>query len=160
MIEVSKLLIPLWTANVFVNIFYFFRKKYQIPDYSLDGNKLWFDGRRILGDSKTIFGLPVSLLGGFFGGLIIHGNGLLSGLAVYLGAIVSGFIKRRLGLKRGESFWVVDQSDYLFFAYLLFFIFGERINSRTFFAALIITIPVHVITNAIAYNLKIRERYQ
>lgn len=157
MIEVSKLLIPLWTANVFVNIFYFFRKKYQISDYSLDGNKLWLDGRRILGDSKTIFGLPVSLLGGFFGGLIIHDNGLLSGLAVYLGAIVSGFIKRRLGLKRGEPFWIVDQSDYLFLAYPIFAIFEEKINLQVFFVALIIAIPTHFLTNIIAYKLKIRE---
>ncbi|MFA6081341.1 MAG: CDP-archaeol synthase [Patescibacteria group bacterium] len=160
MIEVSKLLIPLWTANVFVNIFYFFRKKYRLSDYPLDGNKLWFDGRRILGDSKTIFGFPIALLGGIVGGIIVHSNGFLSGLAVYLGAIVSGFIKRRLGLKRGESFWIVDQSDYLFLAYPIFAIFWEKINLRIFFIALIITIPIHFLTNIIAFKLKIRETYQ
>lgn len=158
MIEAVKLLIPLWSANILVNMFYYARKKYHLPDYPLDGGRLWFDGRPIFGPAKTIFGLPVTLVGGYLGGVLVHsGNGWVSGLAVFLGAVASGFLKRRLGLKRGEPLWIVDQTDYLFMAYGLFFFSGEVIDTKTFLIALGITIPVHILTNIIAYRLKIRE---
>jgi CDP-2,3-bis-(O-geranylgeranyl)-sn-glycerol synthase len=156
--EIVQLLIPLWSANVLVNLFYFFRKKCAIPDYPLDGNRLWFDGRYILGPAKTLLGLPITLLGGYVGGMLIQSNnGLVLGLSVYLGAILSGFIKRRFGLKRGEPLYIVDQTDYLFAAYILFMLSGERTNNLTFLSALSITIPVHFITNKIAYHLKVRD---
>lgn len=152
------LLIPLWSANVLINIFAFFRKKYHLPDFSLDGGRLWSDGRPIFGSSKTFLGLPIKLLGGYLGGVIISSpNGLLSGGAVFLGAVASGFLKRRLGLARGKPLPLVDQSDYLFAAYLLFFLFEKTIPFSTFIIALCITIPIHLITNMIAFRLKIRE---
>lgn len=159
-IEAITLLIPLWSANVLVNIFYFVRKKYQIPDYPLDGNRVWFDGRRIFGQAKTIFGLPVALLGGYLGSILVSSeHGLLLGLAVYLGAMVSGFLKRRLGISRGNPLYIIDQSDYLFTAYILLLLSGDRIQPTIFFIALGSTIPIHLLTNIIAFKLNIRETY-
>lgn len=160
MIEALRLLIPLWCANALVNVFDYLRKKYHFPDYPLDGNKLWFDGRRILGSAKTIPGIPVLLLGGYVGGVLVHSqNGLLSGLAVLLGEIIFGFIKRRMGINQGDSLIIIDQADYLFALYLLMSVFRMTVDSKTFFIALGITIPVHLLSNIIAYNLKIRKTY-
>ncbi|MFA6016524.1 MAG: CDP-archaeol synthase [Patescibacteria group bacterium] len=160
MIEALRLLIPLWCANALVNIFDYFRKKYHFPDYPLDGNRLWFDGRRILGSAKTIPGIPVLLLGGYVGGMLIHSqNGLLPGFAVLLGEIIFGFIKRRIGINQGDSLIIIDQADYLFAFYLLMILFRMTVDSKIIFIALGITIPVHLLSNIIAYKLKIRERF-
>lgn len=158
--EALILLIPLWCANGLVNIFYFFRKKYNLSDYPLDGNRVWSDGAPILGPAKTILGLPITLLGGYLGGILVDTpSGLMSGLAVYLGAIASGFVKRRLGIVRGEPLPIIDQADYLLMVYPLSLVLGEPIGIATFGKAMLITIPVHLMTNIIAYYLGIREKY-
>jgi CDP-2,3-bis-(O-geranylgeranyl)-sn-glycerol synthase len=78
----------------------------------LDGGRTWSDGRPVLGQSKTWRGLFASLLATPLAGLAL-GIPWYLGLWVALGAmfgdLVASFIKRRLGLRSGESAPVLDQ---------------------------------------------------
>lgn len=91
----------------------------------IDGGRLWSDGRPILGPGKTWRGLFVGV---FFGTLI----GIIQALTIetndpfkavfrafvisfgtLLGDSMGSFIKRRSGLKRGESYLFMDQLGFL-----------------------------------------------
>ena len=115
----------------------------------IDFGKNWKDGRRILGDGKTwyglIFGAFVGMTGGFglsvaakyisqsdfsFLGLndftgfplmiLIIGSICFGAL---LGDIIKSFFKRRIGIKSGEDWIPFDQIDFilgvLFFSFLM-----------------------------------------
>jgi CDP-2,3-bis-(O-geranylgeranyl)-sn-glycerol synthase len=123
------------------------------------------DGRRILGDGVTIRGT----LGGIGVGLIV---GLLQGLGTdpYLGAVLGfamgagsmfgdalgSFGKRRLGISRGKSAPVLDQMGFLLFA-LAFAALITRVSFTTIIILLILTPTLHLVTNAIAYQLGMKK---
>ena len=101
----------------------------------IDGGRLWSDGRPILGPGKTWRGLFVGV---FFGTLIgiIQAFSFETGdpfktifrafmisFGTLLGDSMGSFIKRRSGLKRGESFMFMDQLGFLIVGTILVLLF-------------------------------------
>ncbi|MCJ7444589.1 MAG: CDP-2,3-bis-(O-geranylgeranyl)-sn-glycerol synthase [Methanotrichaceae archaeon] len=142
----------------------------------LDFGKNYGDGRRILGDGKTFRGTIGGTISGILAGLLLNliaphlglptfGSGfgqipILVGLSfgAMLGDITAAFLKRRLGLKRGDKFPVLDQLDFVFGAWILTYLlapvwFKENFTLPVMIAVLIITPLLHRITNIIGYRI-------
>ncbi|MBN2517611.1 MAG: CDP-2,3-bis-(O-geranylgeranyl)-sn-glycerol synthase [Candidatus Altiarchaeota archaeon] len=164
---------PAYAANAFAMVFG--------GGKPIDFGRNFKDGRRILGDGKTWRGLAFGLLFGYLFGLLwylLSQSGPLD--AVYLDAfdfritdpffglyLASGalladmaksFFKRRLGIKRGQPLWGVDQLDLvvggLAFAYLFaptFIIWEEALF------LLMITPAMHLFGNFIGYKSKVKD---
>ncbi|MDO3720964.1 CDP-archaeol synthase [Marinobacter sp. chi1] len=86
-----------------------FRRKWAAP---VDGGRLWSDGRRVLGKSKTWRGLAAgSLSCALFSWAVGLGFmfGLLFGALGLLGDLLSSFTKRRMGLDSSARAVGLDQ---------------------------------------------------
>jgi len=132
----------------------------------IDRGKNFLDGRRILGNGKTIEGFMAGTLVGTFTAFlqaIIANNssilffGFLLSLGAMVGDLIGSFIKRRLGLARGAPAPLLDQLDFLlgavFFAWL-----GGAYIPHSYMVVLIILTPIlHFTTNYIAYRLKLKS---
>jgi CDP-2,3-bis-(O-geranylgeranyl)-sn-glycerol synthase len=142
----------------------------------MDFRRNFFDGRRILGDGKTIRGFVWGCLGGFLMGLLIMwwfnnivdagytvhiANGFFQGLGGVTGDIVGSFIKRRRNIPSGGALPVIDQTGFMFFG-LLFGMIGVTDNVTggvpiQLLYYLIIMVPlaavVHFAANAVGYTL-------
>jgi CDP-2,3-bis-(O-geranylgeranyl)-sn-glycerol synthase len=75
-----------------------------------------------------------------------------------LGDIVASFFKRRLGMKRGAQFFVIDQLDFVFGAWILTLIlapswFWNNFTPTIIVIVLIITPVLHRVTNIIGYRI-------
>ncbi len=148
----------------------------------IDLGKSW-RGKRILGDGKTFNGF----LGGVSSGIILglvqlliayslgsqdywgfgpfpECMGVISILAVgsLLGDMGGSFVKRRLGMERGEKTPGLDQFDFLLGAILLSLIFypnwfiGSFITGENIIAliSLLIAVPLlHRVVNIIGYKM-------
>ena len=144
----------------------------------IDCGKNWSDGKRILGDGKTIRG--------FFGGVTV---GVLIGLLqIYvetagfvpwfpphtvlavillavgslLGDMVKSFFKRRRGIDRGGEWLLVDQFDFVVGALGLTLLFDPTwtLNTITIpllLAILVITPLLHRVVNIIGYKLGLKK---
>jgi len=129
----------------------------------IDGDKVFSDGRPIFGSHKTIrgfvSGLIVGTLVGFGLSLIIDYKVLL-GFAVSLGALLGdlfeAFVKRRLGYAPGVSFPVADQLDFVLGA-LLFSLFVSPPSWQVVLVVLVVTPPIHLLTNFVAYHLGVKK---
>jgi len=100
----------------------------------IDGGRLYKDGKPLLGPGKTWRGLYAGI---FFGTLIgvIQGltfeddllkatiRALLISFGALLGDMIGSFIKRRKGLKRGQSFLFMDQLGFIIVGTLLVILF-------------------------------------
>jgi CDP-2,3-bis-(O-geranylgeranyl)-sn-glycerol synthase len=146
-----------------------FRKR--IP---IDLGKNFIDGRRIFGDGKTYEGFITGLLVGFVIGeftyLIVTSvvnlyqelpsptTVLLMCLAALVGDLVGAFIKRRLGMPRGAPAPLLDQLDFLLMSLLALWLLQPQILRWVYVViAIIITPPIHLLTNTIAYLLKLKK---
>ena len=133
------------------------------------GAKAW-DGRRVLGDGKTVEGLIIGICIGTLAGLILYlcGNvgsyravsepSLLASGAM-LGDIVGSFIKRRIGLRRGQPAPGLDQLGFLAAALALSSIaygFPSWMDSLTLMLLLAVTALLHLGTNYLAYLLGLK----
>jgi CDP-2,3-bis-(O-geranylgeranyl)-sn-glycerol synthase len=129
--------------------------KGKIP---LDMGCNFIDGKRLLGQNKTLRGFAGGLAAGTLTG-ILQGwplRGFLLSLGALLGDLGGAFLKRRLGMKPGASLPVVDQLDFVGGAFLLV----SLINPPTFNEALVIIILtpiIHLSTNVAAYLLKLKK---
>ncbi|TKY91410.1 MAG: CDP-2,3-bis-(O-geranylgeranyl)-sn-glycerol synthase [Candidatus Methanomarinus sp.] len=138
----------------------------------IDCGKNFYDGRRILGDGKTIRGLiagtacglvagliqiilaPVLAASGLFGSLDIFQSSLnaytfntihvvfLMALGALLGDSAESFIKRRINLKRGAMFPVADQLDFVVGAWILTYILASAWFIIYFDMRIIITVLI------------------
>jgi CDP-2,3-bis-(O-geranylgeranyl)-sn-glycerol synthase len=146
--------------------------------HPIDFGKNFIDGKRLFGDGKTWEGLAAGLTFGTFCGTIAwifyeklnkialsHGFSLpyispltafMLSLGALLGDIMGSFIKRRLGMKRGEPAPLLDQLDFIFGA-SLFGIFLTDLNIKMFIIMLFLTPIIHRIANIIGYLLKIKK---
>lgn len=147
---------------------------------TIDGNRKFWDGKPIFGSHKTFRG--------FFAGLIIgtlvgfaeqvlfetfHSSSLLSeimfspnfflGLAISFGALVGdladSFIKRRLNIPPGSPLPVIDQLDFVAGALLFSFIIGLLPSPLITLIVIIITPPIHLLTNFLAYLLGFKKEW-
>ena len=135
----------------------------------LDFGKKFLDGKPIFGSHKTIRGFISGLTIGTFVGLIqwIFGAnvdhlrvGAPLGFALSLGAMIGdllgSFIKRRLDLKPGASLPIIDQMGFVIVALA----FGSLIEPPTLTEVIIILLLtglLHLLTNRIAYHLRIKR---
>jgi len=134
-------------------------------------------GVRIFGDSKTWGGL----IGGTFVGMIVFiiqqelyrfsffqsisliyypSLSLLFGLLMALGALcgdlTKSFVKRRIGLTSGASWFPFDQIDYVLGAFV--FIIPFYVPSTLVFIVLLLVAPVfHYATNYLAFVLGLKK---
>lgn len=146
----------------------------------IDFGKRFIDGRRILGDGKTIRGFAGGLAGGVLMGTIQYMIEVSFGFSVFsilsfisalklffllsfgslVGDMVGSFIKRRIGIERGERAPLLDQLDFLVFALILASLhesFWKLFSPEIIVVGIVITPLLHRITNYIAYLLKLKD---
>ena len=129
----------------------------------LDFGKKFLDGKPIFGKNKTFRGFFFGLAIGIVAGLaenVVFGYPILFGVFSPLGALVGdltgAFLKRRLGIAPGGLFPVVDQVDFVVGA-LLFSLPLSIVYWELAIAVIVITPPIHLFTNFLAYKLKLKS---
>jgi CDP-2,3-bis-(O-geranylgeranyl)-sn-glycerol synthase len=131
----------------------------------LDLDRNFKDGRPIFGPHKTfrgfLAGLIIGTLVGVGESLVFENYSPLLGFALSLGALVGdlagAFLKRRLGFAPGAFLPIVDQVDFVLFALL----FSLSVAPPTLAMALIIlaiTVPIHLLTNLLAYLAHVKNK--
>jgi CDP-2,3-bis-(O-geranylgeranyl)-sn-glycerol synthase len=131
----------------------------------MDFGKSFIDGRPIFGSHKTIRGFFSGLLVGTLAGLVMTVVldyplffGLVSSLGALLGDLCGAFVKRRLGIAPGGLLPVIDQIDFVVGAILVSLPFVSEILSWPLaLTVLIITPPIHLLTNYVAYKLRLKS---
>jgi CDP-2,3-bis-(O-geranylgeranyl)-sn-glycerol synthase len=129
----------------------------------LDFGKKFFDGKPIFGKNKTFrgffSGLGVGTAVGFVESVFFNYplvSGLLLPLGALLGDLTAAFAKRRLGLSPGDLLPVVDQVDFVIGA-ILFSLPLHTLSWELLAAVLIVTPPIHLLTNFAAYKLGLKS---
>jgi len=137
----------------------------------IDSGRTFWDGKPFFGTHKTFRGFFAGLLIGTLVGVLQSVVGeffstppfqypLLLGFTVSLGALLGdlleSFVKRRLNLSPGAPFPVADQLDFVVGA-LLFSLFVSPPSLTTALLIIIITPPIHLLTNFIAYCLGVKK---
>ena len=154
-VEALKFIFPAYCANAIPVI--------TGGGYPIDFGKNFLDGRPIFGKNKTFQGFLCGLSVGTAVGLaesIVFGYPVLFGLVLSLGALlgdlVAAFVKRRIGLMPGEMLPVIDQVDFVVGAVLLS-LFVLAPPWELILAVLIITPPIHLLTNFAAYKVGLKK---
>ena len=165
------ILFPAYAANIFPPL-----AKGKRP---LDMGKKWKDGNRILGNGKTIEGTLYGIaMGTFYGGVEwylsptfnsyanIFGVQLptmnllvafLIGLGAMAGDLTGSFIKRRMGLQRGEHApFFLDKLNFIFGTIIFTFLFTEYTLGMIMIMVLI-TPLIHRLANIFGYVLKFKK---
>jgi CDP-2,3-bis-(O-geranylgeranyl)-sn-glycerol synthase len=132
-------------------------------------------GKRFFGAHKTyrgfLFGVLVAIfvvyiqkvVYGFYQfGFIDYSSvnvfllGFLLGFGALFGDLIKSFFKRRVGIKSGRSWFPFDQVDWVIGAFL-FVILYYSVSINYFWAALILFLILHPLTNYIGYLLKVKD---
>lgn len=154
-IEALKFIFPAYCANA-------------IPvltggGLSMDFGKTLPDGRPVFGRNKTFRGFLAGLVIGTVAGLaesyLFHyaiSFGFLVSLGALMGDLTGAFVKRRLSIPPGGLLPVVDQIDFIIGAILISLLLPMPRSWELYVAALIITPPVHLLTNYAAHKLKLK----
>lgn len=130
----------------------------------MDLGKKFPDGKPIFGKNKTFrgffSGLAVGTLIGFVESLFFleyHFTfGFLISLGALLGDLAGAFMKRRIGIAPGNMLPVVDQIDFIIGA-IIFSLPLKILYLELTLAVLMITIPLHILTNFAAYKLGLKS---
>jgi CDP-2,3-bis-(O-geranylgeranyl)-sn-glycerol synthase len=137
----------------------------------MDFGRNFVDGKRIFGNNKTFrgffFGWGVGFGVGIVEGLVFGFQNypvlfsLLIPLGALLGDLTGAFIKRRLNIAPGGLLPVVDQIDFVVgavvFALPLALINWQGLSWQVAVTVLLITPPIHLLTNFLAYKLKLKK---
>jgi CDP-2,3-bis-(O-geranylgeranyl)-sn-glycerol synthase len=132
---------------------------------ALDFGKKFFDGKPIFGKNKTFRGFFSGLAVGTAVGFVesaFFNYPMLFGLFLSLGAlfgdITAAFVKRRLGLSPGDLLPVVDQVNFIIGAILFSLpICLPTLSWELLVTVLIVTPPLHLLTNFAAYKLGLKS---
>jgi len=141
----------------------------------LDRGKVFSDGRRLLGDGKTVSGTVGGIVLGTLGGIItvlilnliyFQGEMIIPYFAMVfivacgalLGDIITAFGKRRRGFQRGAPVPVVDQLGFILMALLLAYIFNLYLplvvlTVELLIILVIVTPFIHLLANYIGYKI-------
>lgn len=154
---------PAYAANGFPPLM-----RGQIP---LDKKKT-FRGRRLFGDGKTLEGLIGGIVFGVsIGSLQIYGQAYLPplGLAemtfpiIFLlstgtmtGDLLGSFVKRRMGMKRGQSALLLDQLGFLIVA-LAFTSVVYALSLDKIIVLILLTPIIHWFSNILGYWIKVKR---
>ena len=129
----------------------------------MDFGKNFSDGRRVFGTNKTFrgffFGLAIGAAVGVMDCLAFGFPwlfALLTPLGALLGDLTGAFLKRRLNIAPGGLLPVVDQIDFVVGA-LVFSLPLMIVSWQLALAVLLITPPIHLFTNFLAYKLKLKK---
>ena len=82
--------------------------------------------------------------------------GFLLGFGALLGDAIGSFLKRRIGIKRGESAPILDQLDFLVVALILVSFF-VKMDLLFIVLSAILTLIIHLIANTCAYLLNLKN---
>ena len=140
--------------------------------HPLDMGKSLFDGKRILGDGKTLEGLVSGTAFGTLVGVVMKLaiptlfrdilEVFLLSLGALLGDIAGAFIKRRAGIPHGAPAPVLDQLSFLAGSLAITHLYKGLPNwltpQLTLYLALF-TIAMHIGTNTIAYLLHLKDKW-
>jgi len=132
----------------------------------MDFGKNFFDGKRIFGNNKTFrgffFGWGVGFAVGLVEGLVFGFQNyavwfsLIIPLGALLGDLTGAFVKRRIGITPGGLLPIVDQIDFVVGA-IVFSIPLAIISWELAVTVLLITPPIHLFTNFLAYKMKLKK---
>ena len=86
-------------------------------------------------------------------GIII---GFLLGFGALLGDAIGSFIKRRLGIGRGNPAPFLDQLDFIIVA-LILVSFVVELSPTVIIIAIVLTLAIHLLTNSVAYLLGLKD---
>ena len=81
---------------------------------------------------------------------------IISPLGALLGDLAAAFLKRRLGISPGGLLPVIDQIDFVVGALTISMPLGI-IYLELAVAVILITPPIHLLTNFLAYKLKLKK---
>jgi CDP-2,3-bis-(O-geranylgeranyl)-sn-glycerol synthase len=131
----------------------------------VDFGKDLFDGKPIFGKNKTFRGFLVGLIVGTGVGLVESAIfdypavfGVLLSLGALVGDLVGSFVKRRLGISPGGMLPVLDQVDFVLGAIVFSLpVFSGSLSWNLVLAVLILTPPIHLLTNVGAYKLGLKS---
>jgi CDP-2,3-bis-(O-geranylgeranyl)-sn-glycerol synthase len=147
---------------------------------AIDGGRNFLDGKPILGAHKTVRGFFAGLVIGTLVGFVEHflfgaphrfpslsvitfspslSLGFLISLGALIGDLMDSFIKRRLNIPPGSPLLVVDQLDFVIGALLFSLIIGELPSPLITLIVVIITPPIHLLTNFLAYLLGVKKEW-
>ncbi len=156
------ILMPAYVSNVFASL--------RRGRVAMDAGR-HFMGRRLLGDGKTAEGFVTGFLSGFamaalqaiiqtelprYMRVFSTETALLIPLLAVLGDCLGSFIKRRLGMERGEMAMFLDQLDFVALP-LLYLLATGSIPLVTVLVGLSITVPVHMLINILAYRSGVKR---
>jgi CDP-2,3-bis-(O-geranylgeranyl)-sn-glycerol synthase len=128
----------------------------------IDFGKNFYDGKRIFGNNKTFrgfFGLAIGIMVGLiecwlFGFPVLFS--VLTPLGALSGDLTGAFLKRRLGIAPGGLLPIVDQVDFVIGA-VVFSLPLALISWELALTVLLITPPIHLFTNFLAYKMKLKK---
>ena len=136
----------------------------------IDFGKNFVDGKPIFGRNKTYRGFFSGLIVGTMVGLAetaYFGQesfplllGILLSLGALLGDLAGALVKRRIDLVPGDLLPIVDQLDFIVGAMLISLPVSLSLSVFSWelvLATLIITLPIHLLTNFVAYKLKLKR---
>ena len=137
----------------------------------LDNGIVLADGKRLLGNGKTWSGTIGGMACGILSAFIIAGSfpeqillvnwnylgfGILASIGAVLGDILASFLKRRLGKNQGSAIPLLDQLDFVAGGLILGSVFYIPPLNEIILIALL-TMAMHVLTNRLAFILKIKN---
>lgn len=131
----------------------------------MDLGRKFIDGKPIFGKNKTSRGFFVGLIVGTCVGLgesTIFKYPLTFGLLLSLGALfgdlAGAFLKRRLGIAPGNLLPIVDQIDFVVGALIFSLLLSSSLLTwELALTVLLITPPIHLLTNFTAYKLGLKR---
>lgn len=181
LIEALWFILPAYMANSIASDVAHIRffEKYSYP---LDLGLRW-RGVRIFGPNKTWRGLFFGVLAAVLTGMLqqnFSGQAalflsetlkldstlrlpemsialaFLLGFGAMAGDAVKSFFKRRMGIESGQPAPLLDQLDYIFGAFFLAWLVVP-VNLEYFALVIIVTVPIHLMANLIAWLLKLKN---
>jgi len=164
LIQMVQILMPAYLANAAPTFLINYKK--HVLDF---GKKL--GKNRVFGDGKTFEGLIFACFIGFLSGLLLtyvyyflnlawinitpFGYAFIA-LGAMIGDLVGSFIKRRLGMKRGQNAGLLDMLDFIIGA----LIFARILIDYSFWImiiSIIITPIIHRLSNIIGYEIGVKK---
>ncbi|MEM2419393.1 MAG: CDP-2,3-bis-(O-geranylgeranyl)-sn-glycerol synthase [Candidatus Bathyarchaeia archaeon] len=129
----------------------------------IDFGKQFCDGKPIFGKNKTFkgffSGLATGTLVGAAESIFFEYPpyfGFLLSLGALIGDLAGAFLKRRMGIPPGGTLPIVDQIDFVLGA-LIFSIPLNILHPELVVTVLVVTPPLHLLTNFTAYKMGLKN---